>query len=137
MSVQAHPNPFLASTIQEPSASRNSPMWWDEQYDTLSSIPRIQPRHPKPEEGSLPLNSTFVPSASANAQQQQQRHDVSKYNQVTNGDITGTIFGVPQSVFQVQEVTKLLMFAGLAVGTIVLLDVSMKFILSMAAQRRN
>lgn len=131
-----HHNPFELNLPSSVPESTVSPLWWDEYYKN-SGIPRVAPRNPVPEDGSLPRSVTFTPpSVRPMPNAMTLSKDVTTYNHVATGDLTGTILGVPQGVFKVREVTKLLMFAGLAAGTILLLDVSSRFLVSMSQRNK-
>ena len=64
-------------------------------------------------------------------------HETLKYTRLVKDDISSKIMGVPKHVFKVKEVTKLLLFVGLAASSIVLLDVSAKFLIAMAKRGVN
>ncbi len=59
------------------------------------------------------------------------------YTKLVRDDIPSKITGFPKHVLKVQEVTKLLLFVGLAAGSIILLDISAKFLIVAASKNRK
>jgi hypothetical protein len=49
-----------------------------------------------------------------------------KYKGITKSDLSTKLIGIPSSVFKVQEVSKLLLFAGVAVMGVIVIDSAVK-----------
>jgi hypothetical protein len=78
-----------------------------------------------------------LPQAPPSYQQQPQQVINDKYTRLVKTDISSTIMGVPKHVFKVKEVTKFLLFVGMAAGSILLIDVSAKFLIAMSNKNKQ
>ncbi len=55
------------------------------------------------------------------------------YDELSHTDVVhGMLGGIPKNVFKVREVTKLLLFAGVAIGGIMLIDLSVKLMVALS-----
>jgi hypothetical protein len=59
------------------------------------------------------------------------------YTTLSQADVLKTSIGISKDVFKVREVTKLLLFVGLAAGSILFLDISIRLIIATATIKCN
>jgi hypothetical protein len=74
-------------------------------------------------------------SAEDEKEKEEPGSEYSAYTKLVKSTTIPTALGIPKHVFKVRETTKLLLFLGIAVGGIVLLDLTSKLIVSISQMR--
>lgn len=115
--------PFMRTSVDSPSMMR--------QTEAEAEIPRPRARHQPIRRRRRQMEEDEIDESDGSSPPDEEADPYSKYAKlVKSNPVLGPIGSIPKYVFKVRETTKLLLFAAVAIGGVMLLDLSVKLMVA-------